>query len=146
MAIGERIRFIRNLKGLTQRQLGVLAGFKEESADIRISQYESGLREPKEEFVNKIAESLNVSPSALDTPAVNTVNGAMHTLFILEDLYGFEITRVNNQVCLNLGTIKDGKALSLFKQLIEWEKQAEKFRDSKISREEYDSWRYTYNK
>jgi transcriptional regulator with XRE-family HTH domain len=44
MAIGERIRFFRNLKGMTQKFLGVKVGFPEKTADIRLAQYESGTR------------------------------------------------------------------------------------------------------
>ncbi len=37
MAIGERIRFIRNLRGMTQKYLGMTIGFDEKTADFRIS-------------------------------------------------------------------------------------------------------------
>jgi transcriptional regulator with XRE-family HTH domain len=47
MAIGERIKYIRNLKNFTQKYLGQLIGFPEKTADIRIAQYESGTRTPK---------------------------------------------------------------------------------------------------
>jgi len=46
MAIGERIRFIRNLRGMTQKGLGAAVGFDEKTADVRIAQYESGTRTP----------------------------------------------------------------------------------------------------
>mgnify|MGYP002509053551 FL=1 len=35
MAIGERIRFFRNKKGVTQKYLGQVVGFPERSADVR---------------------------------------------------------------------------------------------------------------
>ena len=38
MAIGERIRFFRNKRGMTQKYLGVLMGFPEKAADIRMAQ------------------------------------------------------------------------------------------------------------
>ena len=41
MAIGERIRFIRNLRGMTQKYLGTLVGFPEKTADIRMAQYDT---------------------------------------------------------------------------------------------------------
>lgn len=34
MAIGERIRFFRNLKGMTQKFLGMQVGFPEKTADF----------------------------------------------------------------------------------------------------------------
>lgn len=48
MAIGERIHFFRTLRGMTQKYLGVRLGFDEKSADVRIAQYESGTRSPKD--------------------------------------------------------------------------------------------------
>ena len=42
MAIGERIRFFRNLRGMTQKYLGQLVGFSAATADIRMAQYEAG--------------------------------------------------------------------------------------------------------
>ena len=53
MAIGERIHFFRNLRGMTQKYLGQMAGFPERSADIRMAQYESGTRSPKADVTEK---------------------------------------------------------------------------------------------
>ena len=50
MAIGERIRFFRNLRGMTQKYLGQMVGFPEKTADIRMAQYESGSRSPTAEL------------------------------------------------------------------------------------------------
>ena len=36
MAIGERIRFIRNLRGMTQKWLGKAVGFPPKTADVRV--------------------------------------------------------------------------------------------------------------
>lgn len=58
MAIGERIRFFRNLCGMTQKYLGQVVGFPEKTADIRMAQYESGSRTPKADLTNKLAEVL----------------------------------------------------------------------------------------
>lgn len=88
MAIGERIRFFRNLKGMTQKYLGMQVGFPEKTADIRMAQYESGSRTPKADLTNNLANVFGVSTSALTVPDIDSYNGLMHTLFTLEDLYG----------------------------------------------------------
>ena len=54
MAIGERIRFIRNLRGMTQKFLGLQVGFSGRTADIRMAQYESGSRTPKADLVEQL--------------------------------------------------------------------------------------------
>ena len=91
MAIGERIRFIRNLRGMTQKYLGTLVGFPEKTADIRMAQYEAGTRTPKEDLTKALAGALDVSPLALDVPDIDSNFGLMHTLFALEDRYGLTI-------------------------------------------------------
>ena len=48
MAIGERIHFFRTLRGMTQKYLGMAVGFPERSADVRLAQYETGTRTPRE--------------------------------------------------------------------------------------------------
>ena len=73
MAIGERIRFLRNLKGMTQKWLGIAVGFPEKTADIRMAQYESGSRTPKADLTQSLAQVLEVSPLALTVPDIDSV-------------------------------------------------------------------------
>lgn len=37
MAIGERIRFLRNLRGMTPKYLGMKIGFTEKTAEVRMA-------------------------------------------------------------------------------------------------------------
>lgn len=46
-SIGGKIKRIRQLKGLTQKELGIKCGFSETTAVQRISQYEKNLKTPK---------------------------------------------------------------------------------------------------
>ena len=103
MAIGERIRFIRNLRGMTQKWLGMAVGFPEKTADIRLAQYESGTRTPKAELTNQLAQALEIAPEALNVPNIENYNGVMHTLFALEDLYGLRIDMLSDEVCIQIG-------------------------------------------
>lgn len=77
MAIGERIRFLRNLKGMTQKWLGIAVGFPEKTADIRMAQYESGSRTPKADLTQSLAQVLEVSPLALTVPDIDSELGLM---------------------------------------------------------------------
>lgn len=47
MAIGKRIKFFRNRKGIMQKQLGEILGFLGKISDVRMAQYESETRVPK---------------------------------------------------------------------------------------------------
>jgi len=144
MAINERIRTIRNLKGVTQKALGMAVGFDEKTADIRIAQYESGTRTPKEKLTSDIAHVLEVSPKTLDVPNIDNYVGLAHTLFALEDLYGVHIGEIDGELCLRLDKEKGMTYLSMLDMFGTWQEQAEKLRSGEISKEEYDAWRYNY--
>lgn len=144
MAIGERIRFFRNLRGMTQKYLGILVGFSEKTADIRMAQYERGSRTPKSDLVESLAHIFGVSTMALTVPDIDSEIGFMHTLFALEDIYGLKIDKLDGEVCIRLDRNRIKTYLSLSKRFSAWQKEAEKFRNGEISKEEYDHWRYTY--
>lgn len=143
MAIGNRIKFIRNLRNLTQKELGLKVGFPERAADVRIAQYESEKRIPKEDLVGNIAASLNVSPYTLTVPDIDTDIGLMHTLFTLEDMCGFRITRIDGELCITLDKY-DKNYVSMFKMLNSWLSENEKLQSGEITKEDYDNWRYHY--
>ena len=144
MAIGERIRFFRNLPGMTQKYLGTSVGFPENNADIRMAQYESGTRTPKAELTKAIANALEVSPLALDVPDIDSYLGLMHTLFALEDLYGLTVETRNGEVLLCFDSRKGKDAAHISEMVCAWASIAEKYRAGEISRDEYDKWRYNY--
>lgn len=61
MTTGELIKQERKKAGLTQQELADKLGIK----FVGISQWENGLRNPKLETINRIAEALNIPISAL---------------------------------------------------------------------------------
>ena len=144
MAIGERIHFFRTLRGMTQKYLGARLGFDEKSADVRIAQYESGTRSPKDNYLVLLAETLGVSPLALSVPNIDSYDGLMHTLFALEDIYDFKITNIDGEICLSLKKFDNPSYPQLFDNFTAWHEQASKLREGQISKDEYDEWRYHY--
>ncbi len=146
MAIGERIRFFRNLRGMTQKYLGTVVGFPEKTADIRMAQYESGSRTPKADLTENLAGVLGVSPLALSVPDIDSYLGLMHTLFTLEDRYGLTVEKTENGVSMRVDSRKGKDAAELSEMINAWAEQAEKYRKGDISREDYDKWRYNYPK
>ncbi len=144
MAIGERIRFFRNLRGMTQKYLGMAIGFDENTADVRMAQYESGTRTPKADLTKSLAAVLEVSPYALDVPDIDSDIGLMHTLFALEDLRGLQIAEIDGEVCLRLDKSEGRIYDEMLKMLTAWHEQAAKLDAGEITKEEYDQWRYRY--
>ena len=146
MAIGERIHFFRIMRGMTQKYLGMLVGFPERSADVRLAQYETGSRKPKADLTASLAQALDVAPQALDIPDIDSYIGLMHTLFSLEDIYGLIVSEADGEVCLKVNKDKSKDAAELLQMLTAWQEQAVKLSAEEISREDYDQWRYNYPK
>jgi len=119
-------------------------GFDEKTADVRMAQYESGTRTPKENYVTDIANALSVSPKALDLPDIDNYVGLAHTLFALEDIYGIQIGEIDGELCLRLDKSKGVTYLSMLDIFTAWQQEAEKLKSGEISKEDYDAWRYNY--
>lgn len=146
MAIGQRIKFFRKRKGMTQKQLGEQLGFKGRTSDVRMAQYESEARVPKHDLVVMMADILGVAPKALTVPDIDTHLGLLHTLFALEDMYGLKISEKEGEICLFLDHTVTPLQSETDTMLRAWQKQAAMLEKGEISREEYDEWRYTYPK
>ena len=116
-------------------------GFPERTVYIRLAQYESGT---KVELTKEIVKTLDVSQAALDVPNIESYIGLMHTLFALEDLYGFRIDMLNDEVCIRLDKNSGIEYLKKVKLFTAWQKEADKFRKEEITKEEYERWRYRY--
>lgn len=144
MAIGERIHFFRTMRGMTQKYLGMLLGFPEKSADVRLAQYETGARTPKADLTASLANALGVSPLALSVPDIDSYLGLMHTLFTLEDRYGLTIDELDGEVCLRVNVRHSKDASRLHEMLCSWRQAAAMLKAGEISQEDYDRWHYRY--
>lgn len=96
MSVGLNIRNIRILRGMTQKELGIKAGFSPSTADVRIRQYESEKMVPKEDKLKAIANALDVDISAFTDHHINSISDVMHILFELEKNYGLVIEQDNS--------------------------------------------------
>ena len=143
MSIGKRINFFRNKRQMTQKQLGIMIGFPERSADIRMAQYEAGTRTPKADVADKLAKALDVSPRALNTPEIDDPIGLMHTLFALEDMYGIQIGEIDGEVCLRISR-EHSSHNSTALLLQNWNRVQNERNNGSISEEEYEAWKYHY--
>lgn len=146
MAIGERIRHFRKLKGMTMEMLGETLGYSKRTAHVRMSQYENGVRGPKQELVNQLADVFDVSPQALTVPDIDSYIGLTHTFFALEDMYGMHIDTISGELCLRLDKQRGQTYVTLFRMLNEWKEMRAKYESGEITKEEYDHWRYNYPK
>lgn len=83
----KRLKEARMRAGLTQHQLGVLAGIDEDSASAKMNQYEQGVHVPKFDRLKDLAKALKV-PTAYFYAESDE---------LAELLYGYERLSVKNK-------------------------------------------------
>lgn len=145
MTIGEKIKIARNHRGLTQKELGIKLGFDENSTDVRIAQYESGTRTPKENLLSEIANILDVNINSLKNPSLENTETFIHLLFDLEQeskkmhTNNFSIISVPDELGNPQPAIQFHNHL-LNEFLSEWQLRRSELSDGIITEEEYAEW------
>ncbi len=97
MTLGEKIRKYRILRKKTQKQLGEEVGFKSNTADVRINQYESNKMAPKSAIRSNISNALDIDIEAISDVNISSFEDLMFVLFELEEKYGIEIEKKDNK-------------------------------------------------
>ena len=62
---------LRQKNHLTQKELGMAVGFPDSCADVRIAQYESDVRTPKEDLMKIFASTLGVPVELFIVPVLS---------------------------------------------------------------------------
>lgn len=140
---GKRLKLFRTRKGLKQRELGEMVGFMGKTSDVRIAQYETESRTPKDYLIKELAEIFGVSTRAITVPNIDSYLGLMHTLFTLEDTYGFQISSIDNKLCITLNEESDTYE-QMSAMFTSWYTAAANLETGNITKDEYDDWRYNY--
>lgn len=86
---GYRIKKYRELRGMSQQELGVKCGFPVKSAALRIRQYETNKQIPRDkELLKIIANALGMNEKAIFDLDLSSGEQVYPLMFELEDLYG----------------------------------------------------------
>lgn len=126
MTQGQRLNYIRRLRGVTMKELGVALGFDESSAPVRIAQWEAGTRNPKPDSVEKMASILNFNPARLLPAPDNPVDVIIdYLLWDDDDLSGSEKIR-------------------LFRFLFDFWTMRTRLQEGGISQEQFDEWKLSW--
>ena len=88
MTLGEKIKFNRGLKGLTQKQLGDMTGIHE----VSIRKYEANKIAPKRDQLEKISDCLGVPLNEFFELKIVTDSDILPLLFAIDDAFEIEIT------------------------------------------------------
>lgn len=143
MTVGDKIRKIRLVRGMTQKELGEKVGL----TDVRIRQYELNNRTPKEELLRKIAEVLEVNYYALCEPRWSSMEELVFTLFEMEEQNWLRLQLLSNTSedgqQKEVGIVFEEKELQEF--LKEWLIKKEKLQEGKMEEREYEEWKRNWS-
>lgn len=134
MTVGEKIRKIRQLRGLTQVQLADLVGLPVG----RIKQYEINVRNPKPSQLEEFAKALGVTTEYLTNHNTDTYSDIKHILLELEDTYGLQITEFDGHYVLQF----NDREMAQF--LADWCKAKHGSNANSDTLKQYELWKATY--
>ena len=142
MQIGQRIKHARLHRGLTLKELGLAVGFDENTADVRIAQYESSTRTPKSDMRDKLGEALGINPRYFYNSNDYAAEDIMFMLFELDGVHRLDLTpfkdgtRTRVNVHVNYNLVDDF--------LVDWMEKKQALADGAITKEEYTEWVLTW--
>lgn len=137
MAIGDNIKKYRQLRGFTQKKLGMMVGL----SDTRIRQYELNIRTPKNEKLEEIANALHVNVIALTTPELVSHISAMFALFEIDEQHGILLNKENKFTPTSI-RFRDYSVLQEY--VDKWYAEKQSLMEGKITEEQYNHWKETF--
>lgn len=162
MTIGKRIKRIREFRGITQRDLGLALGYPENSATVRIAQYEANTRIPKKETAIAMAKILQCNYFAIYEDDLDSAEQVMQTLFWLDEACYFNLFDFKQEYKKDEGWLYDAKynqfnylqpyppiGISVSYELVneflhEWLTRQTELQNKEITKEEYFDWKINW--
>ncbi len=131
MTTAQKLKGARAFRNMTQQALSDATGIS-----VRLIQkYESGVRSPKVENLEKLASALHISPKALAEASLNTCEDVLFMLFELEKGYGkISIELMDGKASVGI----DNRTLSDL--LLSWKKAKEE-----LTEKDFQEWEMTYS-
>lgn len=144
--LGQKIRFYRQIAGMTQKELGAACGVNEST----IRNYELGNRYPDSDTIFEISNALEISPYVLTTPDPISAASSLQYLFSMEKTLDLTPTTIDGKVYLEVSSeidVNDATVapLSNLKRMFShWATMYEKFINEEIDEETYLLWQAKY--
>lgn len=144
--LGQKIRFYRQIAGMTQKELGTACDVNEST----IRNYELGNRYPDSDTIFEISNALEISPYVLATPDPISAASSLQYLFSMEKTLDLTPTTIDGKVYLEVSSdidVNDATVapLSNLKRMFShWATMYEKFINEEIDEETYLLWQAKY--
>lgn len=150
MSMGPVIRKFRDIRGLTQVELGKETDLN----DVRIRHYELDIKTPKEDTANKIAGALKIKPAYLyDADYPYSIEDVMRLLFKVEDDYNLKIDKIDIESEGEIDYKKERYAIyfeglpraeALNGLIAMWVEKKNQYDNEEITLEEYQDWKANF--
>ncbi len=144
--LGQKIRFYRQIAGMTQKELGTACGLNEST----IRNYELGNRYPDSNTIFEISYALEISPYALAAPDPVSAASSLQYLFNMEKTLDLTPTTIDGKVYLEVSSDMDvndttvAPLVNLKRMLTYWAAMYEKFANAEIDEDAYLLWQAKY--
>lgn len=144
--LGQKIRFYRQIAGMTQKELGTACGLNEST----IRNYELGNRYPDSNTIFEISYALEISPYALAAPDPVSAASSLQYLFNMEKTLDLTPTTIDGNVYLEVSSDMDvndttvAPLVNLKRMLTYWAAMYEKFANAEIDEDAYLLWQAKY--
>ena len=144
--LGQKIRFYRQIAGMTQKELGTACDVNEST----IRNYELGNRYPDSDTIFEISNALEISPYVLATPDPISAASSLQYFFRMEKTLDLTPTTIDGKVYLEVSSdidVNDATIapLSNLKRMFNhWATMYEKFINEEIDEETYLLWQAKY--
>ncbi len=132
--VGENIRRYRKAQGLSVVGLAEKVGMTEGA----IRHYESGIRTPGEDQMEKIAKALDVSPKMLEDHKIGSARDLVGALLQLEDEFGLVPDMCDGGLWIDPKAKNAQKAVEAIGA---WGEIRHRLITGEITQEGYDAWK-----
>ena len=133
--VGHMIWRIRDIRGMSQKELGIKAGFSKFTAERKIALCEGNKKILKDKDMKKIAKALNVHPFVLrnELPSHDELS-AIYMLFYLRENSFITFRSFKDDVYIRF------HSTFIREFLKEWNTQRDRYTNKEITYKEYIQW------
>lgn len=132
----DRLSFIRQVRHLSLKELGMKMGIPSSQSKYRIWRMERRGRDIPPDVRSKVCEALDINPKMLEKWSFRDPEDLYYMLLWMEELYPDFVLKNISRISPKTDTIK-----ALAERYAEWKVMKKKYADGKITYEEYWDWK-----
>lgn len=137
LSVGSRISFLRQLRGMTQQELGNEIGIKGKKARNIICRYERTGRIPRNNVLEKIATVLDVNLNFIKKYDFSDPMDIYYLMIWSEELCSEFVCTMTDSI-----SVSNVAQSIISKRYKDWYRARRKYKKKEITREDYLKWKF----